>query len=378
MMTPTLEAEHSPLVLKELRRIAGASCRVRASSALPKLAAKLDMPRLAIDEAIRDLYRANLLQYQADGRELPVSGYITISPETFVAQEHYTNWLAALSALEFAPEKISILAQLSDHVADLQFEDMAILASGLKKLSQAGDTTTNDAGFNVSAKHLMGGSKVLSIMSRRMLQAINLPTRLHNSSPKYVVCAGPNSPTATLLIENPRAFENAVQSGLAREVALICSFGFGLSYLGQEWLHSKDTPESDCPVMIVRCGEPPTLDQMLKASNVFMWGDLDVAAFDIYISLKSAIPHLRLSKIYEAMTPMLRNPQTSHPYAKLFEKDGQTISLRRSEMKQAKSLNEAALSLWHSCQHRAVDQEAVDESTILALGALPYGNPPTN
>jgi hypothetical protein len=330
------------------------------------------MPRLAIDEAIRDLYRAKLLQYLADNRELPASGYITITPETFIAREHHTSWLAALAAVEFSPENILVMAQLSDHVADLQFKDMETLACALKALSQAGNAATNDAGFNVSAKHLMGGSKVLSIMSKRMLQAMNLPTRLHNSSPKYVVCAGPKAPIATLLIENPRAFENAVRSGLASEVALICSFGFGLSYLGQEWLHSKDTPESDCPVIIVRSGEPPSLDQMLKASNVFMWGDLDAAAFDIFLSLKSAIPHLRLSKIYEAMTPMLGNPQMSHPYAKLFEKDGQTIGLHRSEIKHAKSFDAAALSLWNSCQHRAVDQEAVDELAILALGAFPY------
>lgn len=352
--------------------MAGTSGRVRTSSALPKLAAKLGVPRLAIDEAIRDLYRANLLQYHADGRELPGSGYITVIQETLIVREHHANWLAALSAAEFPLDEISILSQLSDHIADLQLEDMTTLASGLRTLSQAGDTATNDAGFNVSAKYLMGGSKVLSAMSRRMLQVIRLPARLHNASPKYVVCAGPKSPAATLLIENPRAFENAVHSGLAREVALLCSFGFGLSYLGQEWLHSKETPESDRPVMIVRCGEPPALDHMLKAPNVFMWADLDVAAFDIFLSLKSAIPHLRLSKIYEAMTPMLLNPQTSHPYAKLFEKDGQTIAIRKNEATQARLLDEAVLSLWHACQHRAVDQEAVDESTIFTLGARPY------
>lgn len=372
MMAPAMEVEHSPLVLKELRRMAGASGRLRTSSALSKLTARLGMPSLAIDEAIRDLYRANLLRYQADGRELPISGYINISQETLLPLEHHTSWLAALSAAEFVPEEISTLAQLSDHVADLELEDMATLASGLRKLSQLGDMATNDAGFNVSAKHLMGSSKVLSTMSRRMLQVIGLPARLHNASPKYVVCAGPRSPLATLLIENPRAFENAVRSGLAKEVALICTFGFGLSYLGREWLHSKDTPESDRPVIIVRCGEPPALEQMLKAPSVFLWADLDVAALDIYLSLKSAIPHLRLSKIYESMKPMLLNPQTSHPYAKLFEKNGQAIGIRRSKAAQAMALDEAALSLWNSCQHRAVDQEIVDESTILTLGTLPY------
>ena len=367
-----MNAEHSPLVLKELRRMASGSGRVRTSSALPKLAAKLCMPRLAIDEAIRDLYRATLVEYQADGRELPISGYITVSPEALVVPEHHINWLAALSTAEFAAEEASVLAQLSDQIADLQSEDMATLANCLRKLSQAGDTATNDAGFNVSAKYLMGGSKVLNTMSKRMLQSIRLPARLHNASPKYVVCAGPRSPASTLLIENPRAFENAVRSGLAKKVALICSFGFGLSYLGQEWLHSRDTPETDRPVMIVRSGDPPELDQMLKASNVFLWADLDMAAFDIYLSLKSAIPHLRLSKIYDAMMPMLLDRRTSHPYTKLFEKEGQVAGVVRSAATYSRLLDGDALSLWNSCQHRAVDQESVDEATIFALGGLLY------
>lgn len=373
-MIPVLEVEHSPRVLKELRRMAGAGGRVRASSALPKLVAMLGAPGIAIDEAIRELYRANLLQYQADGRELPASGYITVSPETLIAQEHHTRWLAALSGASFSAEAVLTLSKLSDHVADLQPEDMAILATSLRKLSQAGDLVTDDAGFNVSARHLMGSSKVLSNISRRMLQVIELPARLHNASPKYVICAGPRSPAATLLVENPRAFENAVRSGLAKEVALICTFGFALSYLGQEWLHAEDTPESDRPVMLVRCGEPPPLGQMLKAPNVFLWADLDVAALDIYLSLKTAIPHLRLSKIYAAMTPMLLNPETSHPYARLFEKEGQSVGVRRSAAAQEKLLDQTALSLWNSCQSRAVDQEAVDDSLIVTLGPWPYSN----
>lgn len=371
-MIPVLEAEYSSQVLRELRRMAGAGGKVRASSALPKLALLLKAPSIAIDEAIRELYRVNLLRYRADGRELPASGYIDVSTEVFVAKEHHTSWLAALSHAAFNAEAIVSLSKLSDLVADLPPEDMAVLAMGLQKLSQSGDLGTKDSGFNVSAKHLMGSSKVLSNISRRMLQVIDLPVRLHNGSPKYVICAGPESSVATLLIENPRAFENAVRAGLAKEVSLICTFGFALSYLGQEWLHAEDTPESDRPIMLPRCGEPPALDQLLKAPAIFLWADLDVAALDIYLSLKSAIPHLRLSRIYEAMMPMVLNPETSHPYARLFEKEGQSIGIRRSAATQVRLLDPAALSVWNSCQHRAVDQEAVDDSSILALGAHPY------
>jgi len=185
-----------------------------------------------------------------------------------------------------------------------------------------------------------------------------------------VICAGPATPMATLLIENPRAFENAVRSGLAQEMALICTFGFGLSYLGQEWLHAEDTPAHDRPILIVRQGTPPPLSDLLTVSSVYLWADLDLAAIGIYRSLRSAIPQLQLSRIYEAMVTMVQNPERSHPYAAIFEKNGQQGG--RSENISAAHIDDtAAALLLQVCRDRAVDQEAVSESVIRALGPFP-------
>jgi hypothetical protein len=249
--------------------------------------------------------------------------------------------------------------------------DLITLSNGLRQLSQAGPAAAADAGFNVSARHLMGSSKVLSIMTRRMLEAIGLPLRLHTSSPRYVVCAGPTAPMATLLIENPRAFENAVRSGLAQDVALICTFGFGLSYLGEEWLHSTSTPDYDRPILIVRQGTPPPLSTLLRAPSVYLWADLDLAAISIYRSLKGAIPQLQLSKIYEAMVPMTRDQDRSHPYAAIFEKGSQQRGL--PDGGQAAHCDDAVPAfLLSACQNRAVDQEAVSDSVIRAFGPFPF------
>lgn len=367
MISVPLQSEHSSAVLKALRKLATERGRVRTTSVLPKLIDMLNMTRAEVDEAVRDLYRANLIEYKPNERELPASGFISITQEEPVIDECRTAWSAALASAAFTNEEVATLAPLSDQLKDLTASDIETLALALAKLRQM--DTSDDAGFNVSARYLMGGSKVLSRISKSMLQALNLATRLHNPSPKYIICAGPNNPSATLLIENPRAYENAIRSGLAQHIAIICTFGFGLSYLGQEWLHRADIPDSDKPIVIVRTGTPPALDALIKAPHVFLWADLDRAAVAIYQSLRSAIPQLQFSMIYAAMLPMLKDHSRSHPYATIFEKDGQNIGRLSGES--MNGLNEATQPIWNACRHRAVDQEAVDDETILALGPHP-------
>lgn len=348
--------------------------RVRTSSALTRVAGKLSLSKLDVDEAIRDLYRAGLLQYQPDVRDLPVSGYITVVQEEVIRSQTEVEWERALDAAIFEPESKAALLGLSPKLSDLDIDEMGKLAIALKDLSGLGPDALDDAGFNVSARSIMGSSKVLSQLSQKMIQSLGLPLRLQNSSPRYVICAGPASPEATLLIENPRAFENAVRSGLAETIALVCTYGFGLSYLGQEWLQNEMTSEHDKPIPIVRSGNPPPLDQLFSMENIYLWADLDLAAFDIYLSLKRAIPQLRLSKIYEALVPMLNNKRTSHPYAALFDKSGQREGDRGGTANPNLSDDPAALTLLNLCKCRGADQEAVGEFDIMSLGMHPYSN----
>lgn len=365
-----LDLPHSHGVLAALRRMAAAG-RVRTSSALPKLETLLGLSRLDVSESIRELYRAGLVQYQADVRQMPVSGFITVTKEVVEVPDHERSWTQAIMATGFADEAGAVLDGLSSKLVDMSPEDMNHLAMAIKRVGEVDSKFLDDAGFNVSARHVLGGSKVLSQLSVKMLQVLGLPARLHNSSPRYVICAGPASPSATLLIENPRAFENAVRSGLCSTVALVCTFGFGLSYLGQEWLHGKNVSEHDKPIVIVRAGSPPGLGDLLTLNNVFLWADLDLAAFDIFRSLRSAIPHLRLSKIYESMVPLLADPVASHPYAVIFDKSGQAGCEVEAPGPSTQE-DQSVQALRFSCRNRAVDQEAVDDSTILRLGPYPF------
>lgn len=366
-----LESPHSRKVLDVLQRMSPGG-RVRTSSVLPKLAERLALTRLDVDEAVRDLYRAGLLEYQADSREMPVSGFITVIKEEVTTPEHERAWLQAIEAAGIGAEIGSILHGLYSKLDDLSPQDMDRMALALKGLSGLPSDELDDAGFNVSARRILGGSKVLSQLSLKMLQALRLPTRLRNSSPRYVICAGPPSPVATLLIENPRAFENAVRSGLGKSVALVCTYGFGLSYIGQEWLHSKEISEHDKPIIIIRAGSPPGLAELLSLQNVYLWADLDLAAFDIFRSLLSAIPHLRLSKIYQAMAPLLDEPFASHPYAAIFDKSGQVFFDNELAEPLLQLDNQGAWALRLRCRNRAVDQEVVEDSTILKLGPYAY------
>ncbi|UTH73718.1 hypothetical protein [Chromobacterium sp. IIBBL 290-4] len=337
---------------------------------MPKLAGALGLSRLVVDEAIRDLYRSGLLQYQADRRELPVSGYLTVMLDSVTTDPQEAAWRQALAGAGLCEEVAEELSGLSSSLGGMTPEDLAALARVLRRLSEADPASFDDAGFNVSARHLLGSSKVLSMMTGRMMDALGLPLRLQNSSPRYVICAGPPDPVATLLIENPRAFENAVCSGLSEEVALICTYGFGLSYLGQERLHTTGTSVNDQPIMIVRGGSPPQLKDLLRANQVFFWGDLDLAAINIYRALKRAVPQLQMSRIYEAMLPLLASSDHSHPYAEMFDKSGQVKSTVINTPG-PHDLDSGCLFLWHTCQTRAVDQEAVSNLTIRLLGSFP-------
>ncbi len=339
---------------------------IRTKTVLDGLGNRLKIGQIEVLEAVRDLYRAKLLQYQADNQDLPISGLITVIRPIKEASAHEKIWALTLNESSMSDGAKESLQALSIKLPDLSVKDMRVLAESLAKLEAIGATGCEDAGFNVSARQIMGGSKVLANITPKMLQALGLSPRLQISSPRYVICAGPPHPAATLLIENPRAFENAVRSGLCKTVALVCTYGFGLSYLGQAW--DSDALEDDRPVQIVRAGSPPPIASLLKAENVFLWADLDMAALNIFRSLKAAIPQLKFSRIYESMMRMALEDEKSHPYAMIFEKNGQTPIAEAA----FQSSDRVVQAIAGSCRLRAVDQESVVETEILMRGRAAF------
>ena len=335
---------------------------IRTSTVLSGLEQRLGVDQIEVKGAVRELYRASLLRYTPDRQDIPASAMVEIvRPEKTVSLTEQ-EWCMALDVSGLSEAARDAFQPFFCKVGDFSRDDMVVLARALASLESGQGPTLDDAGFNVSARSLMGGSKVLANLAPKMLQALGLSARLQTSSPRYVVCAGPGEPEATLLIENPRAFENAVRSGLGDFVALVCTYGFGLSYLGQAW--RDDAHPEDKPIQIVRSGSPPSLTHLLTAQRVYLWADLDLAAVSIFKSLQSAIPQLRFSDIYRPMMEMARNPMKSHPYAALFEKDGQIANAGAEATFDFSLVRE----IMERCKSRAVDQEAVTESDILRFG----------
>ena len=347
-------------VLRVLRRFAGGRTRVRALGLFERLATKLGVTRVDVSESIRELHRLGLLRYAADVQGLPVSGYVEVTQAHVEQSPHAVAWQKALTAAGFDEMVVATLADLSAKLPNVKEDDMGYLAKALNEISHAPASDLQDAGFNISARRLLGSSKVLSALTPGMLAALNLPKQLHEYSPRYVVCAGPADPVAVLLIENPRAFENALRSGLAQRVALVCTFGFGLAYLRAD---AASGMQADPAIMLPRDGNPPSLAQLLSHPRAFIAADLDRAGLDIYRSLKRSMPQLELSAVFESMLPMMSDPARSHPYAALFQKEGQAKV--RHPLDQD---DESTRFLLAACAQRSADQEAVPDSDWLRLG----------
>lgn len=354
-------SERAKLAFAFLLKI-GNGKRVRTTTVMESLGRNLGADQIEVKGLVRELYQAQLLRYTPDRQDLPANGVIEIARPEKTMSPAEQQWLQVVGQSSLSAEAKQALAPFHAKLTDLSGEDMARVVDCLADLTSLGQPVVDGAGFNVSARNVMGGSKVLSAVDSKAMQALGLPARLKTSSPRYVVCAGPSGSAATLLIENPRAFENAVQSGLSETVALVCTYGFGLSYLGQVW--SEDMHSEDKPIQIIRSGMPSSLSDLLQTKHVYLWADLDLAALSIYKSLKFTIPQLQFSAIYQVMMEMVKDGKRSHPYAAIFEKDGQ-VTTSTSLIDVSDPVTNA---IYESCKTRAVDQEAVLEADILVFG----------
>lgn len=365
------ECTHSERVLASLHKMARKG-RPLSSTITRRLVANLGVDSIAVAEALRELHRLGRVRYVPDARGQPVSGYVDVVMSEVEVPAYERSWQAALSNAGFDVDVIDVLIGLSGKLHDMDETDMVVLALALRNVSELALSDSgmlDEAGFNFSARRIMSGSKVLSMLSEKMLTSLRLPPRLHLSSPRYLIHAGPTDASTTLLIENPRAFENAVRAGLARSTSLVCTYGFGIAYIGQEWLHATQSSAHDDPIILARTGIAPTFRELFTVETVMFWGDLDVAGLAIYKAYASSFPALKLSGIYHAMTKMLASSETSHPYCTLFDKAGQVVL--------AKSLAEsnvtsAAHQLFRLCLARAVDQEAVSDDDIMKFGLQSY------
>lgn len=372
-MDVPFESVHALPILEAVRRL-GKGQRLRSESLKKRLCEKTGLLPLEVEEGIRELHRRGLLLFKANARGQPVSGYVEFVRKDAIIAPEEICWKASLLKEGFDSEAIGPLAQIASRFAGMAEADIRTLAkcfSDLRKLTQI--RALDGSGPNVSARMLMGSAKVISRIPIKAMALLGLDTNLQVPSPRYIIHAGPDQSTApeiTLLIENPQAFENAISAGLANKMSLVCTFGFALSYFGQSKLNGASVQMYERLIVLQRCGRRKDVAELFGAPQIHFWGDLDIGALMIYLACRTATPNLQLSAIYTAMEPLLEDPMRSHPYAEIFDKEGQ--SRLSSLPDHAMDLEPSVRALFRRCAHRGVDQEIVGESNIALFGGLPY------
>lgn len=236
-----------------------------------------------------------------------------------------------------------------------------VLLTGLRKLRDEQHLVAGQPSFAVSASSLMGSSKLLSALDGKSLRLFGIDLDKFTARIPYVmVGGGGEAPQTVILVENPIAFEAAIQSAASVRHAFVCTFGFGLSNSASE--HGNQLAgaiETGGAILLRRTeGLHTSFNKLIQHPEIHFWGDLDIAGLQIFERIASRIPHLKLSALYEPMIKAAANLACRHPYVAAVGKAGQkTFRPTRKD-------TEAVLGY---CEKWAVDQEIVSDYDIQML-----------
>ncbi len=268
------------------------------------------------------------------------------------------RWISVLERSELQLQDRESLAPLSAKLAAFSESDMWLILQGLISLRESQASETGRHRFLVSARYLLGSSKLLDEFASPSLRAFGIHVDQFQGHPLYVVVAGCQSPDAVVLVENPAAFEMAVATNAIHQCAFVCTYGFGLSKSQEDYGNQLAGMVEDrfaSAITLRRDGATcPGAKELLAHDRIAFWGDLDPAGIQIYLRLKKTVPGLRLSALYQPMIASLRNQSRNHPYVSVVGKTGQNqmpITCGEDE--------KIARELLVLCASRGVDQERV-------------------
>jgi Uncharacterized protein conserved in bacteria C-term(DUF2220) len=342
-------------IRRELQNLAGGRGWVNGSRLVQRLADGLAISHLDIRQTLLALAQTRVIDNigpTGDGL-----GRVTVLqhlPEQPVfTPEHEREWRNLLSARNLDPAIGAALADVGITVVGLSRSDMEHLLDGFLRLIADRDKFAGRDPYEISAKYLLGSSKILAKLGKA-LSAAGVSHASFGTRPRHVLGAGPAQSKFTLLVENPECFERLVGLGVAERITVIATYGYGITWSG---MGAEGRLER---IKIARvAGTPPsTLAEATAAGKCSFWGDLDLAGLDIFLKLRGLVPHLALSALYRPMLVAVAENATSHPYCALVEKLGQIEAIS----------NDSAVSrLAAACRLRAVDQELVSDRDILCL-----------
>jgi len=329
-------------LLDALRAIAPVSGRMQPASLVKRASARTGWSRIEVHVALRALKQRGSISGQLDAAGVPL-GMITLVDRVAPMTDSERTWRETLACL--ANDDIEALAGLHGHVGHWSQADRRQLVESLCRLRDAQSGLGHLPRYVISARYLMGSSKLLDILPQRSLQQFGL-TDVFESPPLPVLVAGDAQPATVVLVENPQAFSFASQVTAGLPIAWIATYGYGLSMIGDaaggRLVRALSSGQARS---IVAGGTPPALEVLLQHPNMTYWGDLDPEGMRIYERLRSQLPWLALSALY---TPMIELMQTTggHPLEKATGKDGQQPDTVHP------------FSAMH-CPDRGLDQEAI-------------------
>jgi hypothetical protein len=347
------------------RRASGsASRRLRAAGAVTAACTALNADVVAVRSSFRRLRIACKLDYRPDLGGLPYEGFITVAEQHRTPSALQQRWQEVLR-VELGNSKLAAALQgCAELFVGWDDDALVTLVRQLRELELTGPAARSRFTFGVSARVLMGSSKLLDRLpsaARELLGVSKLP-----STPRYVVAAGPSRPTTVLLIENSTTFEEAVQAGYARDVTLVAAYGYGLNMNmsgSSGWALVESLISGGCGVLS-REGFGHDLGSLLNCPNLLYWGDLDREGLRIALALRARLPALRLSALYLPLLAQATRPGGGHPYSECTGKADQ-----RGWAECGDTLVDAVAA---HCASTAVDQEAVylESSSQLVHRAL--------
>lgn len=338
-----------------------------------RLAKNYGIDPLAIKQALARLTKSGwLVGIAEDGTPFAQVRILGDIPEKTI-DPLQSLWLEALRSSDLSEAEMQALAGSWKNLHGLGLEEMQSIVRGLKKLKQDHASLVGLSAYLVSARHLLGSSKLLGMIPSKSLIAFGIAPSHFLSHPPYVVVGGCAEPEAVVLIENPTAFELAMATDATQRCAFIATFGFGLSKTDNEYgnqLAGLVDSRFAGAITLVREGSScPSVTELFKHPQITFWGDLDPAGVQIYLRLKRRLPQLELSALYRPMIAMLDSLSCSHPYVGATGKQGQL------EMKaNCPPHDEIALDLLKRCNTRGVDQECVPPNDISSLAGYQLKN----
>lgn len=348
-------------------KLLGNKTFLQGKGLIARLSKETSLDELAVQGALAGLVQSKWMSgVYANGIPTGTVTPLTERPST-PTPPSLTSWSSAMREVGLDEKEVSALLPVHSTVSDFSQNDMVLLLKGLIKLRSEQETLGSAPSFIVSAKYLLGSSKLLDSLPNKALRMFGIDTSLFTGAPPVVLIAGPSSPKNVVLIENPHAFWRALESTAIEKTAFMVTFGYGLSRHGDDFgSQLVSLVENKTSLIGAICaGSPPSVQEMLKHKNISFWGDLDVEGMRIFQRLKKAIPQLELSSLYEPMLNAVCDPARSHAYVQAAAKHKQ-VGVRPSDLE--KEMN--CLELLNACGERAVDQETLscDEIAIYAGG----------